>query len=299
MEFFEFANIVETAFITDVYKRYLWAYLLIAGCCYAILHVFKAVALYTIANREGFKNKWMAFIPFFSTYYVGVVAEKNSVFKAKARHISLAAALVEIVFCSLSAVYYVAAFAIFNGGYAAPQYTTGVAMGGTYEIPNGTYNPVNLPANLNWAWWITMNMRNYITGWIEVAYLILNVFVLSAFFRTYSSSRYLLFTILCVIFPVTGIVMFAVRNNKGRNYIEYVREQQQRQYRMYQDYMRGQMNGQGGYGNYGNYGNYGGGQNDPYAQQRRTNPPEDPFGGLGASGSNGRGGEDPFNDFKN
>ncbi|MDE7380061.1 MAG: hypothetical protein K2N14_03310 [Clostridia bacterium] len=285
MEFLEFADIAEAFFIFDVYKRYLWVYLFIGGGCFAVLHIFKAIALYTIAKNEGFKNKWMAFIPFFSTYYVGVVSDKNNVFKTKAKTLSLAAAMVEAVACALSAVYYVAAFAIFKGGYAEPQYTTGITVGGTYEIPNGLYDAVNLPESLNWAWWIAMYFPSYVTSWLEVAYKILNVFVLISFFRTYAPSRHILFSILCLIFPITGIIMFAVRNNRGRNYFDYLREQQQRQYRMYQDYMRGQMNGQNGY--------YGGMQGDPYSQQQhREMPPEDPFGGLGESGN------DPFDQFK-
>lgn len=309
MEFFEIAGIAEAAFFNDVYKRYMWAYLLIAGLVFAILYVFKAVALFTIAKREGYKNGWMAFIPLVNTYYVGVVSDKNKIYGAKPQYISLAAALVETAYVALGILYYVAKFAIFNGGYAAPEYGTLVLTGGTVEIPNGNYNPVNLPENLNWAWWVFCNLQNYVMYWIQLAYIVLNVFVLVTFFRTYASQRYLLFSILCVLFPVTGIVMFAVRNNKGKNYAEYIREMQQRQYRMYQEYMRSGQGGQFGPGGpYGQGGSYYGGNGDPYAQQQKPPaPPEDPFGGLGASGgsdnSHSDGGDsgsgDPFDDLKN
>lgn len=306
MEFFETADLAELLFFTDVYKQYMWAYLLIAGLVFAILYVFKAVALYTIAKREGYKNSWMAFVPLVNTYYVGVVSDKNKIYGAKPQYISLAAALVETAYVALGILYYVAKFLIFKGGYAAPEYGTFVLAGGTtMEIPNGNYNPVNLPENLDWAWWVLSHLQDYIMYWVQLALIILNVFLLITFFRTYASSRYLLFSILCVIFPVTGIVMFAVRNNKGQNYAEYVREQRQRQYRMYQDYMRNSQGGQFGPGGpYGQGGSYYGGNTDPYAQQRQNTPPEDPFGGLGASGGssesgNQDGGADPFDDLKN
>ncbi|MDE5789484.1 MAG: hypothetical protein K2H78_03595, partial [Clostridia bacterium] len=93
MEFFETADLVEMLFFNDVYKRYLWVYLLVAGLVFAMLYVFKAVALYTIAKREGYKNSWMAFVPLVNTYYVGVVSDKNKIYKAKPMNISLAAAL--------------------------------------------------------------------------------------------------------------------------------------------------------------------------------------------------------------
>ncbi|MDE5789132.1 MAG: hypothetical protein K2H78_01815 [Clostridia bacterium] len=306
MEFFEIAGIAEAAFFSDVYKRYMWAYLLIAGLVFAMLYVFKAVALFTIARREGYKNRWMAFVPFVNTYYIGVVSDKNRIYGSKPQYISLAAALVEAAYAGLGILYYVAKFLIFKGGYAAPEYSTFVLAGGTtMEIPNGSYNAVNLPESLDWAWWVLSHLQDYIMYWVQLAYIILNAFVLIAFFRTYASSRYILFAILCVLLPVTGIVMFAVRNNKGKNYIEYIKEQQQRQYRMYQEYMR---NGQGGQfgpgGPYGQGGSYYGGNADPYAQQRQNTPPDDPFGGLGASdGSSQNGGDsgsaDPFDDLKN
>ena len=307
MEFFETADLVEMLFFNDVYKRYLWVYLLVAGLVFAMLYVFKAVALYTIAKREGYKHEWMAFVPLFNTYYVGVVSDKNKIYNAKPKYISLAAALVETAYVALGVLYYVAKFLIFKGGYAAPEYGTFVLANGTVEIPNGSYNAVNLPESLNWAWWVLCNLQNYVMYWVQLALIILNVFLLITFFRTYASSRYLLFSILCVIFPVTGIVMFAVRNNAGKNYAEYIREQRQRQYRMYQEYMRNNQYGQGGQfgpgGPYGQGGSYYGGNPDPYAQQRQNTPPDDPFGGLGADSSNqsgnSGGSSDPFDDLNN
>lgn len=307
MEFFIIADAIESVFVAagDAYKRYLWSYILVALCIYAVLYTFEAVALYTIAKREGYKNRWMAFVPFANTYYIGVVAEKNKVFSAKTKYVSLAAALLEAAYAVLGILYLVATYIIFNGGYAAPQYSTSVTVSGTIEVLSG-YNPVNLPASLNWAWWIADNMQGMVMYWVELVQVILSIFVLIAFFRTYSSPRYVLFSIFSVLLPIKGIFMFAVRNNRGKNYGEYLREQRQRQYNAYQEYMRNGGQNQGGY--------YGGGYNNPnynqqgnpYSQQPRQNPPEDPFDGLGGSGNgggsqsnggSGGNGGDPFDDF--
>lgn len=309
MEFFEIASIAELAFLSDVQKRYLWAYLVIGACVYAVLYILRAVALFTIAKREGFKNKWMAFVPFFSTYYIGVVSDKNTVFRTKAKNVSLIAAVVEAVYCALAILYYVAMYQIFKGGYATPVYDTLVY---STQIDILTGYELNVPANLAWAGWVFTNMQDYILYWVQLVYIILNVFILVAFFRTYASQRYVLFSVLSALFPVSAIFMFAVRNNRGKNYIEFVREQQQRQYRMYQEYMKN--NGQGGVDGQNGSGNsyYGGYQGNPYQQQRPVTPPDDPFGGLGSNGGNndnsGNGGNtgngggnpaDPFDEFKN
>lgn len=290
MEFFKIVNIAEAAFFADVSKRFLWAYLVIGASCFAAFYVFRTVALYTIAKREGFKNRWMAFIPFFNTYYVGVLSDKNNVFRAKAKSFSLAAALVELSCCALFVLYYVSTFIIFKGGYAVPDDTADVAN----SIITG-YSKVYLksplmPVSLDWAWWVFANMQDYVLYWLQLAYALLNVFVLVAFFRTYAPSKYVLFSILSVLFPISSIFMFVVRNNRGVNYVAYMRERQQRQYRMYQEYMRNNPDYQGG-------NSYGGYQNDPYAQPRPSTPPDDPFGGLGSNQSGSSG--DPFDDFKN
>ncbi len=55
MDFFEYASFAMN--FTDT----LWVQFLIGGLCFLIVFVFEAIALYTIARREGYKNKWMAY----------------------------------------------------------------------------------------------------------------------------------------------------------------------------------------------------------------------------------------------
>lgn len=296
MELFELMNLAEISFATiDVNKHYLWACLLFAVCGYAIFYIFQSIGLYTIAKNNGFNKRWMAFVPFLNTYYIGVVSEKNKVFKAQAKHVALAAAIVEFIYVAVCMLYYISVFLIFSGGYAKPIYSSGIVWGEVVEHLSG-YEAVNLPEELNWAWWVFAYAQNYIAYFIQIAYVILNMFVLVSFFRTYASSRYVLFSLLCVFFPIKGIIIFAVRNNRGRNYFDFIREQRQRQYAMYQEYMRN--GGQGG--NY-NPNGYGG---NPYAQQQRPAPPEDPFGGLGEKEHNNggdaaerHGSDDPFDNL--
>lgn len=299
MEFFEFADIVQTVkdlSYTDYANSYLWVCLVIGGCMFGIMYAFEATALYTIAKREGFKRKWMAFVPILNTYYMGVVSEKNRIFKTKAKHVAIGVACAELVYCVLGILYYVAEFKIFNGGYAEPIYKPVLVGGEGVDIIVG-YTIKNLPANLAWAGWVYTNLPDYVMYWVQLLYIISNVFLLIAFFRTYSSPRYVLFAVLSAIFPIKAIFMFAVRNNRGKNYVEYLKEQQQRQYRMYQDYIRNSQNGQNG--------NYGAG--DPYSQQSGKTPPSDPFGGLGEEKKDPFGGlgeekknppdDDPFADL--
>lgn len=297
MEFFIFTKIAERIFSEDVYKDYMWAYFVIAGCCFALLYIFQAVALYTIANREGFKNKWMAFVPVLNTYYIGVVSEKNNVLRFKAKHVALVLAVIEAVYIALSILYYVAMAMIFKGNYADPVFDIGYI--GPYEVELLTgYKPSpNFPLELEWAWWVFANIENYVIYWVQLVYVVLNVFVMIAFFRTYASQRYTLFSILCILLPVKGIVMFAVRNNRAQNYMDYIKQMQQRRYYMYREYMRNNPPPQGGYGNVPPPPQQGAYNASSGSEQPHGGRPDDPFGGLGEE----RKGQDndPFDEFNN
>ena len=102
------------------------------------------------------------------------------------------------------------------------------------------------------------------------------------------------------IFPVSGILFFIVRNNKGINYRDYIRGEQARQYKMYQQYQQYYNQQQQNFDrNPYESSPY---EKNPYEgnsggnpSQRQT-PPDDPFGGLGSDGgSSGT----PFDDFNN
>lgn len=295
MEFLEFEQIADALFITDMNKEFIWTYVLIGAICYAVVYAFQAIALYTIAKRAGIGNRWMAFVPFLNTYYIGVVSDKNKIFKLDAKIVGIAAAVFEFAYFVLAVVQLAAEIAIFNGGFASPTYELGSYGGVQMETFVG-YEISPLPERLAWAG--TAYNHLGIPVWIlAVLQFVSHLCLLIAFFQTYSCRCYVAFAILSAIFPIKGIFMFAVRNNTGKNYGQYLREKQQRQYQAYQDYMRQS----GGY----NAGNYNGG--NAYNQNPYQNPPtpQDPFSDVGAnqngsnsdgSGSNS-GKDDPFSDF--
>ncbi len=300
MEFFEFTSIaMRFGMVLDsaksvnsaqppTYLDYLWVYLLVGGLCFAVVYVFQAIALYTIGKREGFKHRWMAFVPILNTYYMGVVSEKNRAFGVKAKYVSLVAAIAEAVCLALYVLYYVAVIMLLKGNYIAPQLTTEVYGGIEYE--SWRYAVHGLPEYMTWVAWIYNYLEYYVLTWFELLFIIANVFVLVSFFRTYATPNYIVFTILSVLFPVKGIIMFAVRKRRGMNYTDYLREQRQRQYAAYQEYMRANGQNNGGYGN--GYNNGYGGQGNPYSQQQpQQAPPEDPFEGLGSGGGNSGAGD--------
>ena len=281
MEFFKYTEVVE------LFSNTLWVQLLVGGLCFLIVFIFQAVALFTIATREGYKNRWMAFIPFFNTYYIGVCAQKNRFYKIDTKLIGLCVAVFGFVLFAGFLVYTIAKNLVTP--YLVEIESPNV-LGPYYEL-------VGVPENLAWAAWICKYLNRYILKYLDLIYILLEIVLLICFFQTYACRRYVLFTVTSVLFPIQGILFFVVRNNKGVNYKEFLRNEQARQYRMYQQYQ--QQNFENNPYNQNPYGRKpdepnGQGQN-PYNTPNQT-PPEDPFDGLGG-GSNS--GNSPFDDFNN
>ncbi len=273
MDFFKYTSIA-----VEFAPKELWVQLLLGGLCFAIVFIFEAIALYTIAVRNGYKNKWMAFIPFFNTYYIGVCSEKNRFYNVSTKTIGLATAILEVVLVGLYTFSLVSSTLI--DPYLVEVEDTYLGMSViTYQI-----NVDAVPENLKWAAWVFMYMDRYILRIVNLIFIILDMILLICFFQTYASRRYVLFAVTSILFPVMGILFFIVRNNKGVTYKDFVRAEQAKQYEQYQQYRQQ---------------NY----NNPYNQSNNQNPynrnnsqsGSDPFDGLG--GTDGNAGGDPFDDF--
>ena len=247
-----------------------WVPYLIGGLCFALVFVFQAVALYTIASREGYKNKWMAFIPFFNTYYIGVCAQKNKFYKVDAKTIAIATTVVEVVLVGLYIFFLIAENVLKSGNYLVKEVE--MYLGANFEtyVVND-----NVPNNLQWAAWVYNYMDTYLISTLDLVFLILKLILLICFFQTYACRRYVIFSVTSVIFPIMGILFFIVRNNRGVNYKDFIRAEQARQYQQYQQYRQQHYN-------------------NPYNQNYNQNPyNHNPYNNSGNGGS----GFDPFDDF--
>ena len=283
MDFFEYKSIAELFSPTN------WVQYSIGGLCFAIVFIFEAIALYTIATKNGYKNRWMAFVPFLNTYYIGVCAQKNKFYNINAKTISLIAAIFEFVLVALYIFDEIAFNILKNGGYLYTDIdTTSFWSFETYILSD------DVPNNLQWAVWVCNYMYSYIIRILDIVYIVAEVILLICFFQTYACRRYVLFSITSILFPIMGILFFIVRNNKAINYKDYVRAEQARQYQQYQQYR--QQNNNNPYNQNNNQ--------NPYNRNPYNNPPQnggsgaDPFDEFGGDGSTNSDSQiDPFEDF--
>ena len=282
MDFFEYAS------FADMFATTVWIQFLIGGLCFAIVFIFEAIGLFTIAKNNGYKNRWMAFVPFFNTYYIGVCAQKNKFYNMSAKTVGLVTAILEAVLVFLYIFSLIAGSLVKEYLMEVEDTYLGVTIF-SYQL-----NAEAVPQNLQWAAWVYNYMDIYIIRILNIVYLIFEIILLICFFQTYACRRYVLFAITSVLFPIMGILFFIVRNNKGVNYKDFIRAEQARQYQQYQQYRQQ------------NYNNNPYNQN-PYNRNPYNNPPQnggsgtdpfDEFGGSGNTDGNSNNPQnDPFEDF--
>ena len=276
MDFFEYAS------VAAMFVNTLWVQLLVGAVSFAIVFVFQAIALYTIARREGYKNKWMAFIPFANTYYIGVCAQKNKFHNIDARTLGLITAVFEFLLFAFYILYYVACYLVIDYEIATETTTTVIGISRTFT----EYSLEGVPENLAWAAWMYNYMYRYILRFVDLLFLLCQICLLMTFFQTYSCRRYVLFTVTSVLFPIQGILFFVVRNNKALNYKEFLRSEQARVYRMYQQQQQQNFNRNPYSRNPYNQNPYTDSPNNDSTEYGGS-APEDPFGDLGGSGGSG------------
>ena len=261
MDFFQFASYAE--FFIPTYmdadgevSNLIWIALLVGGLCFLIVYIFQAVGLYTIATRAGYKNRWMAFVPFFNLYYIGVCAQKNKVYNLNSKNFAIIAASLEVITVLGYVLYYVALFTVWK--YISWNTTTIEGSNVTYLYPSGF--SADMPASLNWLGWVYLHLSDYVLSWLKLVFIVVK------------------------LLPLTGILIFAVRNNAGMSYSDYIRKVREQNYRMYQQQYGNPYNQnynqnpyQGGYDNSGSYGGPSGA------------PAEDPFDEYGSSSGSSAG----------
>lgn len=284
MEFLEYMS------YADYFVDQLWVSLLVGGLCFAIVYVFKAVGLFTIAVREGYKNKWMAFVPFLNTYYIGVCGQKNKFLNFDTKKLAIVVAVLEFVLFSVFILSEVAFYLVRPYLLTVeedPETISELILGSSSYpyLPKGF--GLDYP-ELAWAAWC-FNYLDYILYPIEIIYRLGLLAVITCFFQTYSTRHYLLFTLASIFVPVQGILIFAVKNNKGMSYAEYVRKMQESMYRQYRSQQNNPYNNP-----------YSGGYNNPHQNGQppyggQGSAPEDPFSEYGNNSNS----SDPFDEFKN
>ncbi len=242
---------------------------------YLVVFTFEAIGLYTIACKRNLKNKWQAFVPFANTYLLGKLTGDCPFCGKSIKRIKVWLLLFELL-TFISAVLY---------------YTCGLVVGTKYfddfrEIVTETQMGVEIPiyqydVSRMEGWRLTVykiyDLGYYVYSLLDLGYTIFFIIAIVNFFKAYFAKNYFMLTIGCLFFPITGICIFAVRNNVPVNYNEYIKKKQAEFYN--RRYCNNPYNSCGG-----PYTNGGGYKYDPYTGRPLNNDQTPKY-------------EDPFKDF--
>ncbi len=312
MEFFEMYNLVyeiESLFSLgddlETARRLIWERMSISlgvgAGLYLLLLLLGGFGIYTMAKRSGMKYPWMGFIPFANTYYIGKLAGEANFFGQKMKRAGLYAMLAEIAYFAINLITLIADFLL------VPYYDT-IERVDVFGEVQSYIGPTaeSTPSSLQWAFNGFSTYAFTIVSYAAlIALTVLSCVVYVALFRKYFARNPILMTFLCALFPVRGIVLFAVRKNNPVDYDMYMRRRMEEMARRSYGY------GPGGTGTYGSGtpgsgtpgGGYGSGTPGGYGpgDARPADTPQDPFGDFDDKKDPppppSDGSDDPFSDF--
>lgn len=239
VDFFEFFNLVLYA---DSLNKLILFFCIGVGL-FLVVYVFQSIGLFVLAKREGL-SRWMAFVPFFNSYLLGRAAGDCTFIKIKIKNCGVWLAVSDLVYSLACAFSYVPKVLLRDYYVPIDQYS---------------YQYSGYPDSLAWAD-VADTVMEYVLPILGLVYLFFLIAVLFSFFRKYATRNSTFFTLASVLFPIKGVLIFAVRNNAAIRYDEYVNAQREAYYRQQQQ------------------------QYEAYRRENRGNPdnnntakPEDPF----------------------
>ncbi len=185
----------------------------VAGALYFICLMLGGLGLYTMGTRAGVKHAWLAFLPFANTYYTGKIAGDTRFFGAKMKRAGLYAMIVEIVYVGLEVLSLVISFTLSNPAFYETQ-----VVGDQYRRTLANVPP-------QYAWMVSgMTWVPLLSTFVFLALAVFLCAVYNALYRKYYARSPFLMTILSVLLPVRGFILFAVRKNKPVDYEELMRK---------------------------------------------------------------------------
>lgn len=165
--------------------------LIFLGILFLAVYLFQAIGLYTMSKRRGYKNAWLAFIPFVNAYVLGGIADNINACMQKRSHHRITLLVTQIINGMVG---------IFSGGFLIRFVEAAI-----YNSYNDYYSGSD---RLFIAYIFFMLL-------VSVASVVYSVFYyISCYkiFADYSNNNGALFLVLSILLGIAPFVIFALRN---------------------------------------------------------------------------------------
>ena len=172
-----------------------------------VLFIFKGVGLFILSKRQNLKFAWLSFIPILSYIQMGRLVGNVRLWGTRTKHLGL---FVSIALFANQLSSWIVDFSVWFDPFKQ-------------IVQNNQYDPTVYQYALNNAPPI-MTFFSILSVIAGLAYVILYVFLIIAFFRYYEQKHPTLYALLSIFLELTGIFVFVVRNHDKINSFEEQRK---------------------------------------------------------------------------
>ncbi len=239
--------------VINVPKGYLIATAAITLSIIVAFYFLRSIGVYKLAKGSGVKNAYLSFIPLVWIYPAcKAIGDSSGFFGKSYKSVALILCLLYTAFSLISfantvlSYYPLASYLLQTGDSARVYYT-----GGAYEVSGISAYPFNQSFYVEGfvngypqgvlTFMSILRIFNMIGGLVTI---VIEVSLYFSLFRKFWPEHYLLASLLSIFLPLFPVFVFAVRNRKGINYAEYIRERYERYYAERRGFT--QNNGDGG-----------------------------------------------------
>lgn len=199
--------------LEQVDGKMLFTALGIGGGIWLVLFVLQGFGLYAMAKKREMKNKWLAFVPFASVWYMGKLAGACDVFGKKMKRPGLYTMISQILTALVCAATITVEILLFTK-YGTEEYK----IIGEYGVQWS-----NLPTAGRYAFNFYV-ISDYILSIVQLVYLVLLFILLMGLYKKYYTRGYMLLSFVALFVPMSRyIAIFVIRNNKAIDYEAYMR----------------------------------------------------------------------------
>ncbi len=231
------------------------------------LFVLQGVGIYTMATKQGFKKRGLAFVPFVNLWYIGKLAGECHFFGQRMKRAGMYAMIAQILVAVVS-ILTIAAEQYLWMTQGAPK----IATGYDYYYWTGLSGFALHASRF-------FDVSGYVLPIFQLFVEIFLVVVMMGLCKKYAPKNYTMLGLLVLFVPASRcIILFVLRKRQPIDFEAYMRARHEAFMRAQQQY----YNRQNPYGNpYGN----------PY------NTPNSPYGGPGKDEKTAAKPADPFEEF--
>lgn len=217
LEYFENLFVAFGLYLDLNYATWAYVFIAVSSIVTIVIFTFKGIGLFVLSKRQGVSHAWLSFVPFASYVQMGRLIGEVRLFGSRTKHLGLFVAISSFVTQASSIVLDILLYLEpFKMLVSTATFDEAIVNTVNYALDNMT--PL-------------MNALDIISTFASIINIVLEVFLIIAFFRYFEPKHPTLYALLSIFLDLTGIFVFVVRKHDKVNYYEKQRKYYENLYR--------------------------------------------------------------------